>query len=141
MKLRFVVKNQTDERTNEDIEALADARRALKNHSYNFSMWSRIMRLILLAGALESSPGTVQNPFHTRSSKHTRLRWDTLYMHYLLCFWFQILFFKQFDYPKQPLTWTEGLALDVMMGCQYACRGRCTKLHFVKFPFGIIHQN
>ena len=34
MKLRFVIKNQTDERTNErtngDIEALADARRALK---------------------------------------------------------------------------------------------------------------
>ena len=38
------------------------------------------MRLILLAGALESSPGTVQNPFHTRSSKHTSLRSDTLYI-------------------------------------------------------------
>ena len=31
MKLRFGIKNQTDERTNGDIEALADARRALKN--------------------------------------------------------------------------------------------------------------
>ena len=29
-KLRFVVKNQTNGRTNGDIEALADARRALK---------------------------------------------------------------------------------------------------------------
>ena len=47
---------------------------------------------------------------------------NIVYMHYLLCFWFHILFFKQFDYPRQPLTWTEGLALDVMMGCQYACR-------------------
>ena len=30
MKLRFVIKNQTNERTNGDIEVLADARRALK---------------------------------------------------------------------------------------------------------------
>ena len=30
MKLRFVVKNHTDKRTNGDIEALADAKRALE---------------------------------------------------------------------------------------------------------------
>ena len=32
MKLRFVVKFGTDERTNGDIEALADARRALEKN-------------------------------------------------------------------------------------------------------------
>ena len=31
MKLRFVVKNHTDERTDGDVEALADDRRALEN--------------------------------------------------------------------------------------------------------------
>ena len=43
MKLRFVVKNQTDERTNGrtngDIEALADAGRALENIGAKLTHW------------------------------------------------------------------------------------------------------
>jgi hypothetical protein len=48
MNLRFVVKNQTDGRTNGDIEALADARRALENSLFAALLPKKELERVLL---------------------------------------------------------------------------------------------